>query len=39
VARAPLLRNWVEREFHIRYSLDAVALAPKCGVEIDAFAV
>jgi hypothetical protein len=35
VARAPLLRNWVEREFHIRYSLDALALAPKCGVEID----
>jgi len=35
IARAPLLRNWVEREFHIRYSLDAVALAPTCGFEID----
>jgi hypothetical protein len=35
VARAPLLRNWVEREFHIRYSLDAVALTPTCGFEID----
>jgi hypothetical protein len=35
IARAPLLRDWVEREFHIRYSIDAVALAPKCGFEVD----
>ncbi len=35
VARAPLLRDWVDREFHVRYSIDAVALVPKCGFEID----
>jgi hypothetical protein len=35
IAQAPLLRDWVDREFHIRYSIDAVALAPKCGFEID----
>src|SRR5471030_1246112 len=35
IAQAPLVRNWVEREFRIRYSIDAVALTPKCGFEID----
>jgi hypothetical protein len=35
LARAPLARDFVEREFHIRYSLDSVALTPKCGFEID----
>jgi hypothetical protein len=35
IAQAPLLRDWVDREFHVRYSIDAVALVPKCGFEID----
>ena len=35
IAQVPLLRHWVDREFHIRYSIDAVALVPKCGFEID----
>src|SRR5580700_5503390 len=35
IAQAPLLRGWVDREFHIRYSIGAVALVRKCGIEID----
>jgi hypothetical protein len=35
VAQAPLLRGWVDREFHIRYSIGALALVRKCGFEID----
>jgi len=35
VARASWLRNWVDREFQIRYSIDALAIVPKCGYEID----
>src|ERR1700689_4270302 len=35
IAKAPLLRDWVSSEFHIRYSIDAVALAPTCGCQID----
>ncbi|MGD0666469.1 MAG: hypothetical protein ABSB23_02835 [Bryobacteraceae bacterium] len=35
IARAPVLRDWVDREFHVRYSVDAVALIPQCGFEID----
>jgi len=35
IARAPLLRGWVQRNFHIRYSIGSVALAPRCGLEID----
>ena len=35
VARAPLLRDWVQREFHIRYSIGSVALAPRCGLEVE----
>ncbi|MGO9012371.1 MAG: hypothetical protein ACLQPN_19925 [Bryobacteraceae bacterium] len=38
-ARAPVLRDWVDREFHIRYSVDAVALVPQCGFEIDVHGV
>jgi hypothetical protein len=35
IARAPLARDFVERQFHIRYSLDSVALVPKCGMELE----
>jgi hypothetical protein len=35
IAQAPLLRGWVDREFHIRYSIGSVALIRKCGFEID----
>jgi hypothetical protein len=35
IAHAPLLRGWLDREFHIRYSIGSVALIRKCGFEID----
>jgi len=35
IAQGSLLRNWVDREFHIRYSIDSVAVVPTCGLEID----
>jgi len=35
VASAPWLRTWVDREFQIRYSIDSLAIVPKCGYEID----
>src|SRR5271156_5386269 len=35
IAQAPLLRGWVDREFHIRYSIGAIGLVRKCGFEID----
>jgi len=35
IAQAPLLRGWVDRKFHIRYSIGSVALVRKCGFQID----
>jgi hypothetical protein len=35
VAQSAWLRGWVEREFHVRYSIDSVAVFPKCGFQID----
>src|SRR5580658_6349733 len=35
IAQAPLLRGWVDREFHIRYSIGSIALIRKCGLQID----
>jgi hypothetical protein len=35
VAQSAWLRGWVEREFHVRYSIGAVAVFPKCGLQID----
>src|ERR1017187_2519995 len=35
VARAAWLRGWVEREFRVRYSIEAVSVFPKCGFEVE----
>src|SRR5262249_18441368 len=34
VAQSAVLRGWVEREFRVRYSLDAVGIRPECGTRI-----
>src|SRR5580698_7164012 len=35
IAQAPLLRGWVDREFHIRYSIGSVALAGAVSAGLD----
>src|ERR1039458_534706 len=35
VARSAWLRGWVEREFRVRYSIEAVSVFPKCGFEVE----
>jgi hypothetical protein len=35
VAQSAWLRGWVEREFHVRYSIGAIAVFPKCGFQVE----